>query len=191
MEGVCMSTNTIRSLFTAPAPSLAGLHGLYATLAARYMSKAIDEKVLQAIENAETSINTNTDDAEGAIIQKVEDTCSSSSRRRLGHSAPTFEEFIQSSGAQEAKNHAKSQGLKEGDIDKIFSRLLNAETGHAFQDKLRETVKGDFSDPQKMAFIDEIISKDVEANGATYTGKLAHRLLRDATDKETRKLDGE
>jgi hypothetical protein len=42
-EGVCMSTNTIRSLFTAPAPSLAGLHGLYATLGARYMSKAIDE----------------------------------------------------------------------------------------------------------------------------------------------------
>jgi hypothetical protein len=69
--------------------------------------------------------------------------------------------------------------LKEGDIDKIFSRLLNAETGHAFQNT------------QKMAFIDEIISKDVEANGAIYTGKLAHRLLRDATDKETRKLDGE
>jgi hypothetical protein len=41
-----------------------------------------------------------------------------------------------------------------------------------------------------MAFIDEIISKDVEANGATYAGKLAHRLLRDATDKETLKLDG-
>lgn len=187
MEGVCMSTNAIRSLFTAPAPSLPGLHGLYTTLTARYLNKNIDEKILQAILDSEAAIKTNTDEAETSINQNIDNTCSASERRLR---ETDFDAFIQSEQAQAAKQHAKSQGLKDDDIDRVFSRFLNRETGHAFDDRLRETLKTDFSDPKKMEFIDAIIDSEVESNRDKYTGKLVHRLLRNAADNEQKKLDG-
>jgi hypothetical protein len=203
MEGICLSTNNIRSLFTAPAPSLAGLHGLYATLTSRYLNKHIDEKILQAIQDAEDAINAktddckndiidNTDEAEASIKAKITDTCTS--RRRLGETSgeaqPNFEDFMQSEMAQAAKQQALNQGLKEGDVDKIFSHLLDGEVGQEFDKKLRQVIQDDFSDPEKMALIDQILQSKVKANSDEYTGKLVRRLLSDATDSQTRKLDG-
>lgn len=98
---------------------------------------------------------------------------------------------MQSKQAQTAKQHAKNQGLEDKHIDKVFFRLLNGDTGRAFDDKLHDAIKADFSDPKKMEFVDEIIQSEVQLNGEKYTGKLLHRMLRDAAGSEKPKVDGE
>jgi hypothetical protein len=71
MQGLCLSTNNIRSLFTAPAPSLPELHGLYTALTAKYIGEKINSEILKAIEDSETSINSNTDQAKLNIIGTI------------------------------------------------------------------------------------------------------------------------
>lgn len=202
MQGLCLSTNSIRSLFTAPAPSLPELHGLYTALTARYMDEKINNEIIKAIQDSEDSINQNTDDAadvivatidgaEDSIKTKIEDTCSSSRRHLNAETQPSFEDFMRSEQAQAAKQHAKGQGLKDDDVNKIFFKLLRGETGQAFNDKLHEMIRDDFTDPKKMEFIEKVGRADIEANENKYTGKLVSRLLSDATDEQTHELNGE
>jgi hypothetical protein len=202
MQGLCLSTNSVRSLFTAPAPSLPELHGLYTALTARYIGEKINSEILKAIEDSETSINDNTDQAKVNIIEtinsaesninsNIDSTCSSSRRRLNEDAQPSFEDFMQSEQAHAAKKHARGQGLKDQDVDKIFSKLLRGETGQAFNEKLHEMLRDDFTDPKKMEFIEKVVHADVEANEKKYTGKLVHRLLSDATDDQTGELNGE
>ena len=66
--------------------------------------------------------------------------------------------FMKSKQAQDAKLFATNKGLKEDDINAIFSKIPNSfsgEVNESFNNKLKEQVKKALSEPKAMEFIEE------------------------------------
>lgn len=210
---IARSSALFTDFVTGPAPNLYKLHSYYTAITVNYVKKVAGDDVITAIEDhvddAESRIKTEVTDtgddvidaieghvnaAEDAIKLHVTNTCPAPSTRRLGaNSRPdekqqSFEDFIHSDQAQEAREYAKKHGLKEEDMDKIFSKIkdIPKDAGDSLNADLEDQIKTAFSDP----VIGKLVDAKLGANAGAFTGKIVASLLESVTDEKTRRLDG-
>ena len=81
---------------------------------------------------------------------------------------------MQSEQVRNAKAHASKQGLlKDKNVDELFSGIFESfhESGDTFNEKLKEHVKTELTDPEKMEYIEKEVNEDFKVNSDKYAGK--------------------
>lgn len=99
---------------------------------------------------------------------------------------------MQSKQAREAKEFGTRHGLKGKDADEVILKVFESlsKDGDLFNEKLSASILKDFSDPQKVEFIEDFFKKNIDENESKYTAMIAGEVLKNSMDKETRRLDG-